>query len=48
LLLDSGQIPTVSTTRALLRPPHLPLAPTLTAPVLDLTQYDQLLGEVAA
>jgi hypothetical protein len=48
LLLDAEQIPTVTATRALVRAPHLPLAPLLSAPALDLQQYDQLLGGAVA
>ncbi len=48
LLLDAGQLPTVTATRALVRAPHLPLAPHLSAPALDLQQYDQLLGGAVA
>ena len=48
LLLDAGQTPTVTATRALIRAPHLPVAPQVDAPTLDLRQYDQLLGGVVA
>jgi hypothetical protein len=48
LLLDAGQLPTLSAIRALVRPPQLPVAPSLSAPRLDLAQYDQLLGEAVA
>ena len=44
LLLDAGQVPTLSTTRALVRAPQVPLLPLLNVPALDLRQYDQLLG----
>jgi hypothetical protein len=44
LLLDAGQVPSVSAVRALVRPPHQPLAPSLSTPELDMQQYDQLLA----
>ena len=48
LLLDAGQLPTLSAIRALVRPPQLPVAPSLSAPMLDLAQYDQLLDQAVA
>jgi hypothetical protein len=48
LLLDAGQTPTVTATRALIRAPQLPVTPVLHTPALDLQQYDQLLGGAVA
>jgi len=48
LLLEQHVVPTFDTVRDLLRPPAAQRVPELSAPVLDLSVYDQLLGREVA
>jgi hypothetical protein len=48
LLLDQHVVPTFDAVRDLLRPPAAQRVPELSAPVLDLSVYDRLLGCEAA
>jgi hypothetical protein len=48
LLLDQGNIPTFDSVRDLVRTPGPQRVPELSAPVLDLSTYDQLLTRSAA
>jgi hypothetical protein len=48
LLLERQLVPTFDAVRDLLRPPTVQLVPELSAPVLDLSTYDRLLGSDVA
>ena len=48
LLLEQHVVPTFDTVRDLLRPPAALQLPELSAPVLDLSVYDRLLGREVA